>query len=316
VNAVDETYYLETIALLQEEIARLEAEARMRDDLDAGARDEPAIDDQAARDASRRIDALNADLAARDETITLLLEQVRLAEEAEEAGRAEWDQLNRWVQEVERRVEGIGGQGDDLRRALETERRRADDLARASEADRRSWDARRESLEAEAGRLRAALAEAARNPDAADLAMLETLEIENRRLRSENEHLARSAATTSEVETLREQLDTVRDELEKARQELRQALDDRQRERNEHEAALAALRSQAARESLKNQEEQVKVAVSTAVSAADAVPSVDDRIRALRLHLQDIHEREETERARKTLSARLSRLWHHTSPQR
>jgi chromosome segregation ATPase len=246
----------------------------------------------------------------------LLVEQVRLAEEAEAAGRAEWEQLNRWVQEVERRVDGIGGQGDDLRRELETEHRRADDLARTADADRRSWDARRESLEAEIARLRATLAEAVRNPDAADLAMLETLEIENRRLRDEHERLARTAASPAEVESLREQLDAGRGELEKARQELRQALDDRQRERKEYEAELASLRSQAARESLKSQEEQVKVAVSAAVSAADAVPSVDDRIKALRLHLLDIHEREETERARKSLSARLSRLWHHTSPQR
>jgi chromosome segregation ATPase len=318
VNDADETYYQETIALLQEEVARLEAEALARDDRDAAASpaDVPAAVGREAEEASRRVDALAAELAARDETIALLLEQVRLAEQAEEAGRAEWEQLHRWVEEVERRVEGFDGHDDDLRRDLEAERRRGDDLSRAADAERRSWDARREALEGEAARLRAALAEVARKPDSADLAMLEALEGENRRLRDERDEMMKDAAAVAaaEVESLREQLRQARDELDRGTRELRQAQDDLHRERNEHEAEVAALKAQMARETLRRQEGQLKAAASS--PSADGAPSVDERIRALRLHLQEIHDREQHERASRTLSARLSRLWRNTSPQR
>ncbi len=313
-NDADETYYQETIALLQEEVARLEAETLARDDRDAAPPgDEPAADGRAVEEASRRIDALAAELAARDETIALLLEQARLAEEAEEAGRAEWEQLHRWVEEVERRVEGFGGHGDDLRRDLEAERRRGDDLARDAVAERRSWDARREALEREVGELRAALAEAARDPDAARSAAIEAIEGEDRRLRDARAR-ADADASAVEVEALRDRLRDALDERDAAARDLRRALDDLQRGRNEHEAEVAILKAQMARESLRRQEDQLKAAVSS--PAANGAPSVDERIRALRLHLQEIHDREEQERAGKTLSARLSRLWRHTSPQR
>ena len=59
---------------------------------------------------------LDAELAARDETINLLLDQIQLVEEAESASRAEWEQLAAWVTEVEERVERQAGAASDLER--------------------------------------------------------------------------------------------------------------------------------------------------------------------------------------------------------
>ena len=43
-------------------------------------------------------------------------------------------------------------------------------------------------------------------------------------------------------------------------------------------------------------------------------PSPEDRIRALRAHLNEIHQNEAQERSQRRLSARLSRLWHRSGP--
>ena len=79
----------DTIALLEEEIARLEDELRLRDRGDGRSSSRPsepsAVD--AARPTTDRTPDRRADaeLAAREETIALLLEQTRLADEAEAA---------------------------------------------------------------------------------------------------------------------------------------------------------------------------------------------------------------------------------------
>src|SRR4051794_11108508 len=82
---------LDTIALLQDEIARLEGELRARDEMirDANAAPGPALDDPApVEEARRQIDCLNAERVGREETIAMLLEQTRLLEEAESTSRA------------------------------------------------------------------------------------------------------------------------------------------------------------------------------------------------------------------------------------
>ena len=43
-------------------------------------------------------------------------------------------------------------------------------------------------------------------------------------------------------------------------------------------------------------------------------PSPEDRIRALRAHLNEIHQSEQHERSQRRLSARLSRLWNRSGP--
>jgi DNA repair exonuclease SbcCD ATPase subunit len=310
-DALDD--YQETIALLQEEVVRLESELRSRDEADACA-PAPAPGDSAGDEAARlQVESLLAELANRDETIQLLLEQARLFEEAESADHANWDQLNQWVEELERRVES-GGANQASHEDLEAERRRAELDRQRFEADRRASEAQRQALESEVEKLRGMLAAAARQPGGATSAVVEQLQEENRRLRAATSELARVSAEAAEAATLRDQLAEAQGEAARCRCDFQQVLDDLKRERNEHEAVVNGLRSQAAHESLRRQEEQVIAAVGSAGGSSEANLSADERIRAFRQHLKEIHEKEAQERAQKRLSARLSRLWRNTGP--
>jgi hypothetical protein len=68
-----------------------------------------------------------------------------------------------------------------------------------------------------------------------------------------------------------------------------------------------------ARESLRRQEGQHRPA-GILHTETDHSLEADQRIRTLREHLKQIQDDETEQRMRKSLSARLSRLWHHTSP--
>ena len=305
----------ETIALLQEEIAHLENEIRMRDESAAAEHHAPRPDArQATRDEAwtLRMARLTDELAGRDETIALLHEQMRLSEDAEAASRAEWEQLHVWVQEVERRVAERGEPESDLRDELAAERRTIDALRQAGEKEQRSWEAQRQALVDEIERLRSRFTQVAGVSDAT-VAAVEVLEYENQRLRRAYDELARNAVPSHEVDAIVTELQAVRKERDTHALELQRALDDRKRERNESEAALNALRSQLARETLRRQEEQVKSATSLPVSG-DPLLDPDQRIRAFREHLKEIHQDEAEQRMKRGLAARLSRLWHHTGP--
>lgn len=308
---------LDTIALLQEEIAHLEGEIRMRDDAAASASEDlqatrrrPDIPDT---DAKERLDALNAALADREETIALLLDHLRLGEEAEAASRAEWEQLNSWVQEVERRVEGHAGSATDagLRDALDAERRSTEALRQAADKERRTAEAQRHALVDEVERLRSKFAEIA-SESGAGVDAVRALERENDELRDAYDGLVRDAVPSHEVDAIVAELQAVRLERDNAGHDLKRAIDAQHRERNEHEAALNALQSQLARESLRRQEDHVKAATLPAAETSALDPDV--RIRALREHLNEIHQDEAQQRMRRSLSSRLSRLWHHTGP--
>ncbi len=299
-SAADIDYH-DTLALLQEEIARLEEELRLRDEERAEVLTAVPIDRPADEAAGPRLAALAADLAIRDETIELLVEQVRLLEEASAADRDEWEQLHRWVQEVERRVEGRDQQGEDLSLEVEAQRREAEAQRRTAADERRAWDVQRKALEDEGRDLRKRLAEATGPAGAGARAVLEALEAENRQLRQTCQELAQAASDATECESLNRQLHATRIELDLARRESRRLADDRDRARIEHEAALASLRSQLSRDMLKRPEEEVE-------------PSPEDRIRALRAHLNEIHQSEQHERSQRRLSARLSRLWNRSGP--
>jgi DNA repair exonuclease SbcCD ATPase subunit len=169
-------------------------------------------------------------------------------------------------------------------------------------------------MEAETETLRGMLAQAARPSDAAGDSVLKGLEQENRRLRSAMGELARVSAVAAEADSLRERLTTTQGELAQTTRALQEMLDDQGRERKEHEALVNELRSQVARESLKRQETQVLNAVVPASKAGGSAMSPDDRIRAFRQHLKEIHEKEAEERAQRTISARVSRLWRKTGP--
>jgi chromosome segregation ATPase len=307
----------ETIALLQDEITRLEAELSARDAAASPpvGESEPASVPEDWAELRRRVDDLAAELAVRDETIALLMDQARLFEEAEAAKQAEWEQLEQWVQEVERRVEDRDEQGRDLAHELETERRKVEAQRRTAETQQRAGEAQRQALERDIEQLRGTLARVARQHHAVDAAALEALEQDNRRLRDAVVELSATAAVAAEAEALRAQLQAARTELDQVRRELDQVRDDHQRECNEREAALAAERSQLAREMLQRHEDQVN-ALAPPAGAVDAGLSVDERIRALRQHLREIHDQEEQERQQRRLSTRLSRLWRKTGPTR
>jgi hypothetical protein len=312
--------YQDTVVLLQDEIARLEEELRQRDEAPMG---EPigadfgltrGAEGQAAPADTARIAELTTELSRRDETIALLLEEIRLVEEAEAAGRAEWEQLNQWVGQVEQRVDSRDEQDTQLIQELAAEKRKADELRLAADTERRASDKKHKALEEEVGRLRAKLSTVAKQTDSnADMA-LAALESENRRLRKSFDELTRTAATAGEVGPVKAELTSTRKRLDEAEGKLRGLEDDIARERKEHEAELAAVRSQMAREPLQRREGSPD---SGSAPPREVSPiSADERMMAFRQHLQDVHQRELEERSQKRLSARLSRLWNRTGPPR
>jgi hypothetical protein len=289
----------ETVALLLDEVSRLEAELQARataaEDWSA---DQPGPDDSALR---QQVAELTAELTGRDETIGVLLEQTRLFEEAATAQRDEWEQLTRWVEEVEQRV-GDRTAGDPRQaEELAAQRLRSEDLVRRHEAERAAWDTHKRRLQQELAALHA-------TPTGAPA---EALESENHRLRAACAALERDAAAAAELVPLRARLDAADAERARLGAELRQERDDRAREKNESEATRAVLKTQLARASLQRSAE--------ALTPGGAPPrntalDADERIRALRLHLQELHEREAEQRAQRGLAARLSRLWKSTGP--
>jgi hypothetical protein len=307
----------DTIALLQEEITRLESELQSRDEPGHAGSEGSQLDSRPTGhdEATRlRLAGLTDELAAREETISLLLEQLRLAEEAEAAGRAEWEQLQGWVEEVENRVAQQGGSESNVRQELAEERRKLETLRRTAELEQRSWETQRQALVGEADRLRRKFTEVAAESDTS-LAAVRALELENQQFRAAYQELAQNAVPGHEVDAIVEELQSVRKEREAIAQELQRERDDRRREGKEQEAALCALRSQLARESLHRQEEQVKTTVLPPTHT-EPRPELDPdhRIRAFREHLKEIHHDEVEQRLKQSLASRLSRLWHHTSP--
>ena len=108
------------------------------------------------------LERLCAELAARDETINLLLDQLRLVEEAESASRVEWEQLTQWVTEVEERMERQDGAGTgQLALELDAHRSQAEELRSRLDLERKAWNDQRRGLENEIQRLQALLALAA-----------------------------------------------------------------------------------------------------------------------------------------------------------
>jgi hypothetical protein len=299
----------ETLSLLQEEIVRLDGELRLRDELLSSSPEVPDVRDppQAGAGAGKMAE-LTAELRQRDETISLLLEEVRLVGEAEAAGRAEWEQLHQWIEQVEVRVDSRDQQDSQLEEQLAAERRQVEARRQSDDTERRAWEDHRRTLELEVERLRSRLAAAAQQaaPDA-DLAV-GALEDENLRLREAHAALILQAAAAAD-------LIPTRARLEESLARVHTLEDDLERQRNEFEVALAALRTQFARDTLQ-QRQGPGTGPPAGAQDPNASTSVDERIRAFRQHLQDVHRVEQEERSKKRLSARLSRLWTHTSPSR
>jgi hypothetical protein len=331
--------YLETITLLQEEVARLEHEIQLREERqrEATALDVPeSLDgaDDGAEMADRlenatrilnEVEGLKTELAGRDETIRLLLDELSQVEEAREAARAEWEHLAGWVAELERRVEGQDG--DTLRQLenqLADQKHKAEALGVRSEQDRRAWEAQRQIYQEEIGRLQQALDQAARAAEApgahdrrvtdgpaADAGLVEALQAENLRFRTAWQELVERTPAADLAESLEAKLAETLKERRELRSHLEQVMDERERQRLEHEATVAdlqarlsqALAAHAQRPHVENRPEVVS-----------PEREIELRVRALRQCLLEVDQREKEERSQKHLISRLSRLWGRTGP--
>ena len=308
--------YVETIALLQEEITRLEAELLAREEASqALAAERGQSDDERAGGEVRQgqeVDELRLELSAREETIGLLLEQLRLVEEAEAANKVEWEQLAQWVAEVEERVERQEGAGAH-REVEETDdhRREAEKAARARhEQERADWADERRKLEEQVASLEGMIAASAANQGSTGpAAALAAVESENRRLRERCLEL--ESTYQAELQSNKERLDRSLKERDDARGELQSCQDDRQREGREYEIAIASLRAKVSRAAL-----GVPGTAAATSQATEVNPALeaDIRIREFRQHLKEIHCHETEARNAQRLGARLSRLWRKTSP--
>ncbi|QDV35810.1 hypothetical protein [Tautonia plasticadhaerens] len=280
--------FVDTVALLQEEVARLEAELRMRDEQPTF--EQPsllAIHSETV--VGTRVEELNALLGERDEVIALLCDQLSAIEGAQAARSAEWDQLHRWVEELEARF-GDGEAPDD---EAGRSRREAEALRDQMEQQRRAWEAQRRFLEGEVDALKARLDGEASPVDPEAFAALEQ---ENLRLLEACRRLSEAnadaraggggegGADPPEVEALRRALDRAEARREAAERDLEHV-------RSRFEQQLAAMQSQP---------------TTGRISSADLSPN--ERVKALREHLRDLHVKEEEERKERQLSARISRL--------
>lgn len=138
---------------------------------------------------------------------------------------------------------------------------------------------------------------------------VEAVEQENLRLRVVHEMVERTAAENSTA--LREKLSEIQDEFDVLRNRLLQVDDERRRERLDYDTTITELRTKLSQTSLiERQAPQPVVQPERSTEAMDS----ELRIRALKQHLREIHEREETERRERSLKHRLSRIWSRTTP--
>jgi hypothetical protein len=330
--------YLETIEVLQEEIARLEQELQLRDV--TGFSQESAPDHSLEPDAdvpeSRRmgageageIERLQAELAGRDETIVLLLDELSRLDAAQQANRAEWEQFNNWVAELEHRVERQDGDAvHHLENQVVAQQQKAEAVEAESDQDRRDWKAQRQLLQAEISRLQGALDQVASMADekkdlanedlstgGVDSSVVEALQAENVRLRAAWQELVERTSSTESSEAMDARLAESLKERHQLRRRLEQVQDEWKRERLEHEATLAELQ---ARHTQASYTPSQPVHAERHPEGGHRERDLDLRVRALRQHLQEIEQRERQEREerrQKNLIVRLSKLWSRTSP--
>ena len=162
--------------------------------------------------ARAAIERLEAELASREETIGLLLDQLSRVEEAQASGRAEWEQLCGWLAELEERVEGHDGDALlQLQEQLAGQEQQAEELRKKAAQDRRAGEAQQRIHEGEIARLHAELAHAraaapgdtdgdgepAASGSVADSAVIEGLRSENLRLCAACEELTKRLDTES-----------------------------------------------------------------------------------------------------------------------
>jgi chromosome segregation ATPase len=327
--------YLDTIAILQDEVARLEQELQLHDERqrETTSIDEASLHDEAAADGALEnvasepgeVERVQAELVSRDETIRLLLDELNRVEEAQAATRAEWEQLAAWVAELEHRVEGHDEVALlELENRLAAQQQKVDALQVKSERDRRAWEAQRQIYQAEIARLQETLDQVANSPLAPgahdcrvtqgpdpDANVVEALQAENLRLRAAWQELVERSSAADRSESLDAQLAETLNEQHQLRRQLEQIQDERKRERLEYQANVAELQTQLSQASLIEPEGPPSVQGPEGISPNQ---DIELRLRALRQHLLETDQREKEERRQKHLISRLSRLWSRTGP--
>jgi hypothetical protein len=327
--------YLETIAILQAEVARLEQELQFHNERQSEAPlyDEASFPDEteAARGLENvggepdQVAPFEAELVSRDETIRLLLDELSRVEEAQAATQSEWEHLAGWVTELEHRVEGQDREALlQFENRLAGEQQKVSALQVKSEQDRGAWEAQRRIYQEEITRLQEALDQIAKNAEApgtnegrvtqgreADDNVVEALQAENLRLRAGWEELVERRAAADRSEALEAKLAETVNEHHQLRRQLEQIEDERKRERLLYEANAAELQARLSQASLTQPHEPTLEKGPERVSAER---DIELRVRALRQHLLEVDQREKEERRQKQLINRLSRLWTRTGP--
>jgi hypothetical protein len=333
--------YRETIAFLQEEVARLEQELQSHHERqsDTALNDEVSVFGEVERidtpgngdSRSDEVVRFKAELATRDEAIRLLLDELSRVEETQEATRAEWEQLGAWVDELERRVDGQERDAvQKLERGLSAEKQKIEELKAKSEQDRHAWEVKRQVDQLEIARLQRELDQVAASPHSpgkndgrgaipsnTNGELVETLQAENVRLRSVcQELMERAAAAADRAESLNARMSVAVDEQNQLRRQLEQIEDERKCERLEYAANMADLQSQLAHTSLIQPVEPASPEVLEAIRP-DLDPNdgldPDVCIRSLRRELIDV-QRQKQARRDKRLVNRIARLWSRTGP--
>jgi uncharacterized small protein (DUF1192 family) len=335
-NAAPVAELLETIAILQDEVTRLEQELQSRD---ASQREQTSNEGASCQEEIELAKAANnddpvsgsdarfkAELASREETIRLLLDELSRLEAAQAATQAEWEHLAGWMAELEHRVEGQDESAlHRLEDRLAMEQQKLCALEAKSDQDRRAWEAQRQIYQDEIAGLRRTFDQIAQSPEAdpardgrilqdgsSDATVVEALQAENLRLRAAwQEQRERASAAAARSVAMETKLVQSLAEQHQLRNQLEQIEDERKRERLEHEANVAELQARLSQTALARPQERPPEKGAEAVSPER---DIELRVRALRQHLVEIDEREKEERRQKQLITRLSRLWSRTGP--
>jgi hypothetical protein len=280
----------ETIDLLKSEVALLQSEVAEQDARLLELADAPqpsgsvdAGDVSPGPSVEPRLQRLLAELERSDQRVRALEELLQAADEARLAGEEERQQLDVWVQEIERRI---------VQREQEW---RAD--ADAARRQVRELTAQRDRLHA--------------------------------RLQAQAEHAVDSC---QQISTPGDQTQLI--QVQAANAELQAQLDDAQRRNAEFERRVAELqrdgpadgvqqqidetlraeRLELAKERAEVSRQRVELAERLRDAQCDQgrgerISPADQRFRAFREHLKQIHEQERSERTGPTLTERLAQLW-------
>jgi chromosome segregation ATPase len=284
VTAAHDPFAQETIEILRAEVEGLQSELRQRDGLLAEQREASDVHfsagepDASTEELVRRLEELLDELQHSDERIAALEDFLRAADEANAAEREEREQLEAWVSDIERR---ISQREAEWQAEADAQRQRVADVT-----------AERERLEQQL-----VLVSSAAGAD-------DSRQLELDRLRARNKELQEKlAARETEAGQLKQQVQDLqhRASPEAQRVEMEDGMREERVRLAQQRAELARQRAEIAAARADLQQPPGK--------SPTGEPNVEDRMRALRDHLREIHDQEQEEQAQRGLSARIARLW-------